>query len=130
MKKIALILLICMYTLSSFGVGISQFYCCGKLKTTSLSFAHAVTEKCSNQKAMAGCCKTTFKSFQVKDSHVAATALTNPAKFFTDLQIYFGVLSTNVIISSAVISIVYTGNAPPPLHYNLPIYTLYCAYLI
>lgn len=128
MKKIALILLICMYTLSSFGVSVNQFYCCGKLKTTSLSFLHAVTEKCSNQKMMVGCCKTTFKSFQVKDSHVAALGINKMAKVFTDLHLYYSEINLTPL-SSLSINTAYSGNAPPS-RFNVPIYILYCAYLI
>ena len=128
MKKIALILLIFMYTLSSFGISVNRFYCCGKLKTTSLSFIHTVTEKCSNQKMMAGCCKTTFKSLQIKDSHVAATGIEKLAKIFTDLHLNYAAINTTQL-SSTKTTTAYFGNAPP-LHYNLPIYILYCTYLI
>ena len=128
MKKFALILLICMYTLSSFGVSVNQFYCCGKLKTTSLSFIHVVTEKCGNQKMMGGCCKTTFKSLQVKDSHIAAIGIDKLAKIFTDLPLFYAAINITPLNSSSV-NTAYSGNAPP-LHYNLPIYILNCAYLI
>ena len=128
MKKIALILLICMYTLSSFGVSVNRFYCCGKLKTTSISFINAVAEKCSNQKMMIGCCKTTFKSLQVKDSHVAAIGIDKLAKNFTEVNLYYAAINTTCL-SNSKITTAYSGNAPP-LHYNLPFYILHCTYLI
>ena len=128
MKKIALILLICMYTLSSFGISVNQFYCCGKLKTTSLSFIHSVTEKCSDNKMMVGCCKTTLKTLQVNDSHVAATASDKLVKVFTDVNLYYAATNSTSLSSSNIIT-AYSGNAPP-LHYNIPIYILHCAYLI
>ena len=128
MKKIGLILLICMYTLSSFGVSVNRFYCCGKLKTTSISFIHAVIEKCSNEKLMAGCCKTTFKSLQVKDSHVAATGINKMAKAFTHVHLCYNDINSTPLTSS-LINTAYSGNAPP-LYHNLPIYILHCAYLI
>lgn len=128
MKKIALILLICMYTFSSFGIGISQFYCCGKLKTTSLSFVHFKTPKCTNQNGMEGCCKTTFKSFQVKDNHVAAAYFSNPVKTFTNVNLSYSTFHISALYSARMHN-VFSGNAPP-LYYNLPIYKLYCIYLI
>lgn len=126
MKKFTLLLLICLYTISSVGVGISQFYCCGKLKTTSLSFIHANNIKCG--KGMQGCCKTTFKSLQVKDTHVAAAVITNPVKPFLDLLFSYADLSVSKV-SVADKKLAYADTAPP-LHYNVPFYTLHCAYLI
>ena len=127
MKKITLILLICMYTISSVGVGISQFYCCGKLKTTSLSFIQAGSNKC-NQKGMEGCCKTTFKSLQVKDSHVAASAITTQVKTFSDVLINYSSFSV-VEVYVPHMKVAFADTAPP-LHFNVPFYTLHCAYLI
>ena len=128
MKKFALIILIFMYTLSSFGISVNQFYCCGKLKTTSLGFTHAVTEKCGAKKMMTGCCKTTFKSLQVKDNHVAATGFNNLAKFFTAVHLNYAAINL-ASVSTCKNSTAYSGHAPP-LHYNVPIYILHCAYLI
>lgn len=126
MKKITLILLICMYAISTVGVGISQFYCCGKLKTTSLSFNHADNIKCG--KGMQGCCKTTFKSLQVKDSHVAASVISNPVKPFLDLFFNFASLSVSkVYVSDKKVAFADTA---PPFYFNVPLYTWHCAYLI
>ena len=126
MKKITLILLICMYAISSVGVGISQFYCCGKLKTTSLSFNHADNIKCG--KGMQGCCKTTFKSLQVKDSHVAASSIFNPSGSFLDVFFNYANLSVKKVYVTDI-KLLYADTAPPP-HFNVPFYTLHCAYLI
>ncbi len=128
MKKIALFLLICMYTLSSFGVGISQFYCCGKLKTTTLSFIHTGSNKCSNKKDMLGCCKTTFKSLQVKDSHVAAASVNNPVKPIVDEYLKFS--TPSISLGTIAIPATSYGSNAPPLLSNLPIYIFNCTYLI
>ena len=85
MKKIALLLLINIYALSAFGIGIKQFYCCGKLQSTSISFVQNPTEKCDNGGEKSGCCKTKFQSLKVKDSHIAADAINNPVKHFSEV---------------------------------------------
>ena len=128
MKKITVILLIGIYTLSTLGIGINQFYCCGKLKSTDITFVQSPKEKCVNGNAMSGCCKTEFKSLQIKDTYISADAITAPAKHFTDLHIFtpsFNLLS----IAYAPATITHTSNAPP-LHHGVAAYILHCAYLI
>ena len=128
MKRLVLILLICIYTTATFGIGVKSFYCCNKLKSTSISFSASTKEKC-NTKGMKGkCCKTTFQYFKVKDTHVGADNVTSPAKAFTDLQ--FTIPSFQIIpIAPQQIIVAHYSNAPP-LHYGLPIYIFDCVYRI
>ena len=75
MKRISLIFLLLIYTLSSFGIGVRQFYCCGKLKSTKVTFIQTENKKCSKDDGTTDCCKTKFKSIKVKDSHFAADGI-------------------------------------------------------
>jgi len=128
MKKIALILLICIYALSSFGVGIKQFYCCGKLKSTSISFAEDSKIKCAKGDKKSECCKTKFNSLKVKDTHIAADDISNPVKHFTDVHLF--TLSFEVVaLANGPMGIANTSHAPPA-HYGIPVYILNCNFRI
>lgn len=128
MKKIAAIFLLTVYSLTTLGIGIRQFYCCGKLKSTNITLIQETKEKCSNSDAMKGCCKTKFKSLKVKNSHIAGNSAVHFIKHFTDLdvptprfQIHF-TLTEPVVVANA-------SHAPPPKQ-DIPIYILNCIYRI
>ena len=128
MKKVSLILLISIYALSSFGIGIKQFYCCGKLKSTSISFIEDNKQKCGKGNEKSGCCKTKYQSFKVKDTHIAADANTNPVKYFSEAIVFnssfeiMGGIQHQIVVN-------HPGHAPP-LHYSLPLYIFYSVYRI
>ncbi|MBS1512311.1 MAG: hypothetical protein JST86_15800 [Bacteroidetes bacterium] len=128
MKKAAAILLLMIYSLSTMGIGIRQFYCCGKLKSTTITLVQEDKEKCASKGSMTGCCKTTFKNFKVKDSHVGSSNTFVLNKVFTAISL------PEVNLQAPVLAVQHmlTGNyskAPPPL---LPVSLniLYCVYRI
>lgn len=128
MKQIALILLICVYSLPTFGIGVEQFYCCGKLKSTTITFVQPSKEKYDEGNATYGCCQTKYKTLKVKDSHVAADGIITPAKHFTPLHLYTPFFEV-IPLANQPKSIVNTSHAPPPKT-GIPIYILYCTYRI
>ena len=96
MKNTALLLLISIYSLSTFGVNLKEFYCCGKLKSVTLTLHEFENRKCNKANDKSGCCKTKFQFYIVNDKHFAADILSTPVKHFTylgsfapDLQIIF-----------------------------------------
>lgn len=128
MKKIALILLISIYSLSMFGIGIREFYCCGQLQSATISFVQETKKKCSNDDSMSDCCKTKFKSFKVKDSHIPADGISSPVKHFTDLHLLTPFFE-EVILANMPMDIANASHAPPPEH-GIPLYILVCTYRI
>lgn len=128
MKKIAVILLICVYTLSSFGVGIKQFYCCGELKSTSISLVEDSKEKCTKGDKKSGCCKTKFNSLKVKDIYIAADDISNPVKHFTDLHLFTASFEV-MALANEPMNIANTSHAPP-VHHGIPVYILNCNFRI
>ena len=62
MKKFTVILFAMLYLISSSGVAVSNFYCCGKLKAVSL--VANTEEKNCNAKSKKGCCDN--KSVTIK----------------------------------------------------------------
>ena len=128
MKKIAAILFLTIYSLSVLGIGVRQFYCCGKLKSTSLTLVQESKEKCSNSAAMKGCCKTKFKSLKVKDSHVTTDGnAVNFIKHFTDLDIPVAEFKSAALANEPVV-VANTSHAPPGK--AIPLYIFHCTYLI
>ena len=128
MKRVALILLISIYAFSCFGIGIRQFYCCGKLKSTSISFGHLAREKCGNGDEKSGCCQTKFQSLKIKDSHIAAGATHCPGKYFSE-TIFFGNSFQGTPADHQQIAVNNPGHAPPSGHGN-PLYILFSNYRI
>ncbi|MCS2159594.1 hypothetical protein MUU47_00185 [Scandinavium sp. H11S7] len=128
MKKISLILLITIYSLSTLGIGVKQFYCCGKLKSTDVSFVQKDTKDNCSKGSMGGCCKTKFQSLKVKDSHVGADATATPVKHLTDLHLFTTAFEMP-LLASKPLDIANATHAPP-LHHGVPIYILNCVYRI
>lgn len=122
MKRTALILLTAVYLLSLVGIGVSRFYCCGKLASVKLTYASADHNDKDN------CCKNDVKSFKVKDTHVNAASFA-----LTDLSpVILPSLSTcsaTILVKEQMTTIGYQSNAPPG-NLAIPIYTLNCAYRI
>lgn len=128
MKKIAIIFLICIYMLSSFGVGMRQFYCCGKLKSTTISFVQEAKGKCGKGDEKSGCCQTKFKSLKVKDTHIAADDISNPVKHFTDLHLFTSSFEV-ITLANEQIDITNPSHAPPT-HHGILVYILNCNFRI
>ena len=128
MKKIALILLISIYALSSFGIGIKQFYCCGKLKSTSITILQEAKEKCGMGDEKSGCCQTEFKILKVKDTHIADDAINNSVKHFSEIIIVNQSFETVPTVQQQVV--VNNPGHAPPLHQDIPLYIFNCTYRI
>lgn len=88
MKKAAIILLICVYSLATMGFSLKQFYCCGKLKSVTFSLLQEAKDKCGNGDDKTGCCDSKFQFFKVKDNHISADQADFPFKHFIDLHLY------------------------------------------
>lgn len=74
MKKLLVLLLLMAYTVANAGVSLNYFYCCGKLKSVSLTPRKATPKKCSR---MAGsnkrkCCENKVVTFQLKSDQKQA----------------------------------------------------------
>jgi hypothetical protein len=121
-KRTALIFLTAIYLLSLVGIGISRFYCCGKLAGITLTLASADHSDKDN------CCKHESKSFKIKDSHVSVNAtVLNPITPAILPEPAYGIAVN--ILSESAIRTGYQANAPPG-DPDIPIYTLNCAYRI
>ena len=128
MKNIALLLLLILYTSSSLGIGIKQFYCCGKLKTTTICFKQETKEKCGKGDENKGCCKTKFKRLKVTDTQIASDIISNPIKHYTNLHLFTPFFNI-IALSSESMDIANASHAPPS-HFGIPVYLLNCNFRI
>jgi hypothetical protein len=127
MKRPALILLTIIYLLSCVGMGISRFYCCGKLASVTITYATA--DNGGNKSAQSdNCCKHEIKSFKVKDSHFNVLSFSLNHSLPLIIAPYFQ-LDNEIVRKVLSAKIAYKSNAPPG-RVAIPIYTRNCAYRI
>lgn len=74
MKQFAITLFALLYLVSSSGVAINNFYCCGKLKKTSLFEVKDVFKNCKGNK-LPGCCDNKTVIVKIKDKHSPVNTL-------------------------------------------------------
>jgi hypothetical protein len=127
-KRITVVLLTAIYLLSAVGVSASSFYCCGVLKSTTLSIGEVHNTDAKAPATNSNCCKHTKQTFKVKDNHFGANAFSLSAKVF---QAIIGT-ATAIELNTAPIIVVATAfnSHAPPFRQHTPIYTLNCTYRI
>lgn len=125
-KKVTIVLLTAVYLLTAVGVSASSFYCCGILRSTTVSLGEL---KSNDSKAVKNtqCCKHTKQTFKVKDTHFASHASSLPDKFFAATLQTAG----NFQLAAQPVKIVYLpfNSHAPPLGQR-SIYALNCTYRI
>ena len=128
MKKFTAILLLSLYSLSSLGLSLKSFYCCGKLKSVTVTITQDQQKQCSNGDEKSDCCKTKFQIFKVKDNHVAGDIINAPSLSFLYLHLF---TSSYKVMDYSYHEILLTNqsNAPPTLH-AVPGYIFNCVFRI
>ena len=120
MKKAALILLICVYSLATMGFNLKEFYCCGKLKSVTVVVDNFPKSGCKSGNNDSGCCKNNFQYFKIKDNYFAANDNSDFQSPYPDLFIpvnHFLAEELNIRNDLTV-----TRGHSPPLITNLPLY--------
>ena len=129
MKKISLLLLTAMYAISTFGIGVNVFYCCGKPKSFNISFIHSVKDDLVKKAGESkNCCQTAHQYFKVKDNHKAADNLVSFSFSFNQLSGVIPVIATPVTSVGKLIAA--NGTHAPPLLRTVPIYLSNCVFRI
>jgi hypothetical protein len=128
MKKVALILLISIYAISTLGVGLKEFYCSGKLKSISISIVPDAKQKCGNGDDKSGCCKNKYQYIKVKDSHVKADYIGSAVKVFTVPHTFTSPFKI-FLLATPQLNLANRSNAPP-LHPGVPDYIFNCVFRI
>ena len=128
MKKITAILLLSLYSLSTLGISLKSFYCCGDLESITLSSTQNEKKQCANGDNTSDCCKTKYQYLKVKDSHVTADVIHTPDIHFINLHLNYASFQS-INYSSQDIYISHQSNAPPLLH-SVPDYIFNCVFRV
>jgi hypothetical protein len=111
------------------GFSMKEFYCCGKLKSISLTIVDEGKAKCKHGDSNTdGCCKNKFQYLKVKDNHVKAVKTILQSSFLSVLDTQFPALQS-VPFSSIKENTSYQSNAPP-LYNGVPVYLSNCVFRI
>ena len=127
MKRLTALIILALYSLSILGIGLKEFYCCGKLKSVTITFAHQANGKCDKEGKKGDCCKTEHQFLKVKDSHLVPGHIFCPVKFLADIDFpsfsneSISIYTTQTATSNSI-------HAPPFI--TRPIYILNCVYRI
>ncbi len=129
MKKIALILLICSYSLATMGFSLKEFYCCGKLKSVSVALGNDIKQNCGKGTG-SGCCDNKYQFFKVKDKHISAAKVSSLATYFNDLGLFTPSSSFHQIWFASPKIIVANRSNAPPIRSGVSAYLYNCVFRI
>jgi hypothetical protein len=128
MKKSSIIILILIYSISISGVGLKEFYCCGKLRSVTIALTGNKEEKCNNGDNKDGCCKSKYQLLKVNDKHLASFYSVLPFK--NNIEFLSSFILFQPIIFSTCQKAVIEGSPSPPVHSGVPIYLSNCVFRI
>jgi hypothetical protein len=127
MKRFGVIACVLLYAVSSLGVTVRQFYCCGRLESTSFAINSFGKGNHNDNSENKGCCDTRYQSFKVKDNHVPASEVNSPALVASAVHHFYSVLLLPV--TSADKAAPTANHSPPPCAGN-SIYIAICVFRI
>ena len=123
-KKFIILVITFCYFLSVTGTTIDKFYCCGKLKQTSIFFRLEQKSNCSKKMSMKkGCCLYDESFYKVKDTHQPGYSNEVPIPFVLEIPNNFQdeLCITNYTNKVAIIPF---SNSPPIILTDEPIFLL------
>lgn len=128
MKRTALILLICIYSLATVGFTLKEFYCCAKFKSVSVTLVQDIKQKCSKGNEKSGCCDNKYHFYKVKDNYFAGDDVKIPVKHFTKSNLFTPSFQ-QISFASQQTHVANRSNAPP-LYNGVPDYLFNCVFRI
>jgi recombinational DNA repair protein (RecF pathway) len=128
MKRAFLLTMISVYLLSSVGIAINKFYCCGELKSITIAETSAAFADCKMPVKAPGCCDKSSKTFKVKDQHLASGSVTLTASPI--VSILNSLFQFDLVLPASVKeSVAFNYHAPPDLS-GKSLLILNCTYRI
>lgn len=127
MKRLITFLILIMYSVTTFGVGLQFHYCGNKVSSVQVIFTDEHSCSCGKGEMKPDCCKNEIKFFKVKSAHSKSSTssfLTN--QFLLVLPTIFDVKS--LISFSEYIH--FSLDKPPPNLNQAPIYKRNSSFLI
>ena len=110
------------------GFSLQQFYCCGKLKSVSVTIVQGNKNDCRNGNEKRGCCNNKYQFFKVNDNHFTADNIKTPVKQFIDLHLFTP--SFQEIAFSSRKNLICNRSNAPPIYAGLPTYIYNCVFRI
>ena len=110
------------------GFTLKQFFCCGQLKSISLTNGQNTENNCRNVNQKSGCCNNKFQFFKVNDNHFTSDDIKAPVKQVIDLHLFTPSFQEIPFCNSKII-ICNRSNAPP-LYPGVPTYINNCVFRI
>ncbi len=128
MKRLVVLLLIAFYLVTSIGMTVSRFYCCGVLQSTEISFNASPDRACRFDSTIPDCCKTLKSSIKLKDRHLSsASDLFGPHINLASPVLY--ACTYRFLCPGTIIPPAYAISDPPGIGLD-PIYLFTCTYRI
>ncbi len=129
MKKIALIVLVSIYSMATFGISLKGFYCCGNLTSVSLSLSGQSKQDRDKNSEKEGCCKTSYQFFKVSEKHFASNEVSVPATHFAFIHFF---TNGDHKVSFLPAHTAYFDNSThaPPLYHGIPVFLSNCVFRI
>ena len=129
MRRTTAILLTLIYLVSTSGIALSNFYCCGKLKETYFFSHHDYGKKCKGNKKASGCCDTKTIYYKVKDNHFPSTEVKAKGGDFTKI-LFNAFLPLFIFQNASSQTASFTFLHAPPLISKQPVYLSVCNFRI
>jgi hypothetical protein len=127
MKKIAAIILMLVYGMSSSGMSVTADYCCGKLSKIGVSLKQNENSKQDNQLQNKKCCGHKEVSFKVKTDHEITAKQNIDFSTQTIVQpVFFDVASSLNFLNKTI----FQNSNGPPLFNAVPGYIFNCVFRI
>ena len=127
MKRAAVIGLMLVYLFSATGVTVTNFYCCGSLKSASLSIGDSYGDFYNSSPDTGNCCKTIKQVFKVRDQHFVSGVFFTFAK---SAPIVFASTFQQTGLANDMQKYVVFNCHAPPRWQSEAIYTWTCTYRI
>lgn len=110
------------------GVSLKSFYCCGKLKSVSVSLSQDLPNNRTKADNSNDCCKTKYQVVKVRDTHVVADHVNSPVKNFIALDVF--PTSFQTIHVPFQKDLIEDKNNAPPLIHGVSGYIFNCVFRI
>jgi|GEM_PF-308616 hypothetical protein len=126
MKRIALLIMVFIYTCSTTGISINEFYCCGKLKSVSFTFKDEKNGSCKKENVKSDCCKNKHQYFKVYDAHLYSTiAKQSSVSISITFTLPFTEYASPLKDHARIL-----GVHSPPIDSSPPAYIQYCVFRV
>ena len=110
------------------GFSTNEFYCCGKLTSSTIELSPNKKHTCNNNKEKKDCCESKYHFFKVQDTHISGKDIDLDNKYFFVLDLFPSEVQLISFVSPQIDLI--NGSHAPPVYSGIPIYISNCVFRI